>query len=580
MNTHKTRGKVARCSDKLKQNVSRILEKTLVIYGIALLFHLLLLALNTASQFKLGYFIVVRRVSIYSIIQSNPLINPALLSTSLTLASTAILSRRRKPRDKALLLVIPILASCMLLGDKLALVACLSISLIIGFILSLSIREVYEGLLIGLIILVAASIVELLLAAANITPLGLSYLINDLQGLMQYLSPYLYSAILFLSIILVNVFLVKRPGASINAGKEDIRINEYYYPVVGSILALIVYVIPYTIMVNPKRLIPTTDIVVYVELLEQMKKTEDPLIAALTLRQGDRFLYMLILYYLQKLLGLDSWSISTISGLLWTPILVFSTWYMVRRTYGIEAAKYAALITPLSTQMLGFIYGGFQANHLNISLLLLSMGLIAENKLWKVFLGSTILALSATIHLWSWMQVAPAIMLWILIETLVRRNKANLTKLGLVIATSLIAVIIAYNVGAFNYIYRNNLLRIMERTMNLPLEAKLNGLLKSLLIYLWGSLNNPVLFVLCINGQAHRLRKLDHMPIDYLNALTLIGIYLLSPDITMVSRLILNVPVHVFAGITLENSGRKSNITIYLLLLFNALYMALNAPPK
>ncbi|MEM0060286.1 MAG: hypothetical protein QXE10_07665, partial [Desulfurococcaceae archaeon] len=245
MNTHKTRGKVACCSDKLKQNVSRILEKTLVIYGIALLFHLLLLALNTASQFKLGYFIVVRRVSVYSIIQSNPLINPALLSTSLTLASTAILSRRRKLRDKALLLVIPILASCMLLGDKLALVACLSISLIIGFILSLSIREVYEGLLIGLIILVATSIVELLLAAANITPLGLSYLINDLQGLMQYLSPYLYSAILFLSIILVSVFLVKRPGASINAGKEDIRINEYYYPVVGSILALIVYVIPY-----------------------------------------------------------------------------------------------------------------------------------------------------------------------------------------------------------------------------------------------------------------------------------------------------------------------------------------------
>lgn len=560
-------------------NVSKSrLFNPLFIYGLLLLVYTILSTLYVASLYKVGYFIVIRRVSVYRVVDVSSGYILLLTALAVTLMILALLSWRTVDWRARLLLLIAPLTTVMLVTENIYIqLIYLVLILVVSTILVVDVASIRRGVLAGLILLASLSTVELLIASfAGLDALHIHSVVNSLLGVFQPLSPFILLLLLGFSLGVVPLLVVR--GKERSSAEEHSK-GDYIYPLLGMIISLILYMIPYTVVVNPSRAIATTDILVYVDLLNEMNRIGDPFKAAITLRQGDRLLYMLLLYNLQKLLGFDSWCVSTISGWLWTPLLVFSTWYMTRKLYGGEVSKHVALITPLSTQMLGFIYGGFQANQLNLALLFLSIGLLADSRVSRIVVGSALLLTSSMVHLWSWVHIAPAILIWVTMDLLVKKGRRCLLRVGLLMPVILVAILIVGSTGALDYVLSKGVLRLLDRTLSTPLEAKLNGLYMALTIYVWGSLNNPILLLTGIGGYALKLKESGHTPLDYLFTATLLGLYALAPDITMVARLLLNTPIHILTGLYLPRVSRQASKALYLLLLYNALYMALNAPP-
>jgi len=563
---------------KMKNNVRRLRLTSSYLVGIILCVYLTTATLYISAQTRLGFYLVVRRVSVYTIVPFDEFYILVLAASSMILAlNTLIKWRSLSWKMRALSLVILLSFTMMLASSIIAKIALYSIGLIAGILLLYTYGDVYKGFTFTWLALIILSSSSLILGVIGVkstilfnTPL---YIISVLQPV----SVYLLLISLCFSAITLFLSLLRAKSASFEAGNPR---SEYYYLIMAMILSIILYATPYIVAVNPRGMIATTDILVYVNLLNEMIKSSNPLEAALTLRSGDRFLYMLLIYYLMKFTGLDPWTISTISGWMWAPFLTFSTWYMTRQLYGYNVARHVAFLTPLSTQAFGFIYGGFQANHFNLALIFLAVGLLKSEKFTRQVLGSMLILVSIGVHAWSWIHIVPAILLWTIMELVKKKSRANALRF-LTLSTAIAAALlfVSSTVKSYEFIVEQALLLVSKYTLNKPLMEKINGISLALSIYVWGALCNPLIKIMSIAGQTLRLSIRDHNPLDYLFIATLIGLYAFSPQIDMISRLILDIPLHVFVGLFLSNSSRETRILVYSTLIYNSIYLALNAPP-
>ncbi|MEM4687473.1 MAG: hypothetical protein QXY67_08355 [Zestosphaera sp.] len=552
-------------------------------YGAVLLLYLLFSSLYVGSLLHVGFFLVVRRVSYYVVVGGGEYsIAMVTAVCALILLSPALWRRGSRPARIAIGIV-PLSAVLMLCLplSTVSLVAGFAALVLPSIYLLSSYVHVYRGFTwcwFGVVLVSAVLTALRVLGLVHTVP---EFTVVDyLFGMLQRFSPYLVLFLMASAIIVVATSILKhRSGYLEEEGKTD----EKKLLMCSALLSSLLYIVPYTTAVNPRRMVATTDILVYVELLEKMRMGEDLLGSALSLRYGDRFLYLLLLYSIQKLTGVDSWTISTISGWVWAPLLTVSVWYMVKRFYGATVAIHTALLTPFSAQLLGFIYGGFQANHLNLAVLFFSTGLLSEKSLYKKVAGALLFFASPGIHAWSYLHVAPSLTMWAAVELIRRRDRESATRLVVLLSALLASILTIVSLtGSLEYILSLLEKWVVRLAFSKSITDKLAGLSLALSIYVWGSLNSPVLYLASIGGQALRLVKrntTEHTPLDYLMLLTLAGVLALSPDIDLVSRLILNTPLHVLAGFLLANSSRETKVLLYSSAAYVSMYLVLNAPP-
>ncbi|MEM2007104.1 MAG: hypothetical protein QXG17_07390 [Sulfolobales archaeon] len=552
-------------------------------YGAALLLYLLSSSLYVGSLLHVGFFLVVRRVSYYVVVSGGEhSILMVAAACALILLSPALWWRASRAVRLAITIV-PFSAALMLIAppSAVSLATGIAASVLSSIYVLTSSAHAYRGFTWCWFAVVLVSAISTALRALGLVHTVPEFTVVDyIFGMLGKSSPYLVFFLTASPVAAVATSILKRrPGYLAEAS----RTGEMKLLVCSALLSSLLYMVPYTTAVNPRGLVATTDILVYVELLDKMRISGDPLRSALSMRYGDRFLYLLLLYFIQKLTGVDSWTISTVSGWVWAPLLTVSVWYMVKRFYGATAAAHAALLTPLSAQLLGFIYGGFQANHLNLAVLFFSAGLLSEKSLRKKVAGALLVFASPGIHAWSYLHVVPALVLWAVIELIRRRDRESVTRLAVLLLALFASILTIVNLtGSLGYILSLVEKWVMRLALSRPITDKLAGLSLALAIYVWGSLNSPVLYLASIGGQVMRLVKQDlpeHTPLDYLMLLTLAGFFALSADISLVSRLILNTPLHALAGVLLANSSRETNVLLYSSTTYASIYLVLNAPP-
>ncbi|MEM3979699.1 MAG: hypothetical protein QXF79_00390 [Ignisphaera sp.] len=183
----------------------------------------------------------------------------------------------------------------------------------------------------------------------------LSELDMSFWSLIRSITPIIYLVILLSPLWrIVSTSLLKSQEKHQNIGKirRDIKI-ELIAVVIGILLSLIFYVLPYTSILNPHKAIATTDIVIYVARLNEME-IQNPIEVAF--RYPDRPLYLLLLYGLKRLFNCDNIAIATISGWIWSALLVIAVWFLSRELFDREVALISVILTPLSHQMMSFIY--------------------------------------------------------------------------------------------------------------------------------------------------------------------------------------------------------------------------------
>lgn len=553
-------------------------------YGVILSLYVSVISLYACSALGLGFFIVIRRVSHYVTIDGGghfTLLAPLAVALALL---TPVMWRKASGSAK--------MATCAVLGSAVVMLGGFQdpLSLLVGLglaafstIYMLNYSElVYRGFVLGWLSIIAFSATITILRTLGFPSTPRLTVADYLLGVLQHVSPHILLILAASPIPMGIASFLKlrgRPEERVETDPTDeLRLVTYL-----ALLSSLLYIVPYTAAVNPKGMVATTDILVYVDLLERMKAGENPLAAALVLNYGDRFLYLLLLYLVQRLTGADPWTIATISGWAWAPLLTASVWYMAKRLFNSAVALQAALLTPLSAQLLGFIYGGFQANHLNLSVMFFGLALLYDKSILKKLIGAVLISISPGIHMWSYVHLAPGLVLWSLAEVVRRRDKESIVRfVVLMAACSGSLLVVTRFVSSLDHIAL-----MLEKWIELlafsgQLGDKVTGLSLALAVYVWGSLNGPVLYLAGIGGQVMRLtgNRLSRMtPLDYIVATTFVGLLLLSPDIHLVSRLVLNVPFQVYAGIFLAGASKETKTLVYSTTVYSSIYLLLNAPP-
>lgn len=540
---------------------------------------IILLIPYTASTFNYSFYLVVRRVSYFTRIDLPDVFTLVLQVVSTLALLTAVLRgvEVRSVRG-ALCKIAPsaIVVVAVAYSSRYLLLPALALSLI--ELLHEAINDYVDRALTlyAASAFFAASVVAQIAALMGIQLLDLVNLANYVWGVLQPVTPYFYLSALGLSLIVILRNLNKKEGLS---RQPKISLSELSYAVLGAMLSALLYIIPYTWIVNPRGLIATTDIVYYSKWLSEMAASRDPIGFAASISGGDRPLYLLLLYCIKVISGRDEWFASTVSGWIWAPLLTLSTWYMARELYGVEVGKVAALITPMSHQAMAFIYGGFQANQLNLALIYLAIGLFAKPLLRRVIASALVLFASSYMHAWSWLQVAPVIGLWVVAKAFRGCGGRSLIPIAAVLTSITLSIVLRYQV--ILSIFQYSELMISAEGASVSLEAKLLGLSSVFSFYIWGALGIPLVHILALAAQALRIKGSESIDVlDYLNLATLVEVLAFAHNVAFTSRICLNTPIHLYSCRITRSMSTAFKVAVLIMFLNTSIYMSLNAVPK
>jgi hypothetical protein len=182
---------------------------------------------------------------------------------------------------------------------------------------------------------------------------------------------------------------------------------------IAIVVSVVMAILPYMRSVNPTGTPVGTDVPQYAQELGVLLSLppSDVVLRSFTASfGGSRPAFTIFMYGAAVLSGLSAFDVAKYLPLVLGPLLVISTYLMMRMGQSSEStAALAAFITAVSPTSVGISYGGLFANWLALSTEMLAIGLlcgaISENshRVDRLLLSGIMLGLTSLIHPWTWM---------------------------------------------------------------------------------------------------------------------------------------------------------------------------------
>jgi len=322
------------------------------------------------------------------------------------------------------------------------------------------------------------------------------------------------------------------------------------YLLAGLVASMLLAVAPYAPTLNPQRIPVNTDWVYYYGWLNSMISGDFTVL----LVHSDRLLYLLLLYAIWAVTRIDPQAISVYHNLVTLPLYTLSLYLLARRTLGDRVAGYVAVVTPLSPLFLSFIYGGFQANLLALSLVFTSIYLLHGSGR-QVLGGLALFTLVMVIHELTWIQYMIVFTAYIVLRIAIGlRSGGRLDWRGRLLAYYLVA-------GCMAYLLKNILLGpsesilVAEGAVSLTTAASyLESTRFYTTMFTGGSLDNPLFYIIALYGVSTLGPDIPGLSI--IIPLTAV----VAPWTTLTYRLMLNTPLTLLAGYGLARMSQQHRV--------------------
>lgn len=411
--------------------------------------------------------------------------------------------------------------------------------------------------------------------------LGLRAPLKQFVSFEQYTWSLMWFAVPFIVIASLVLYIPLSARRAHSKGKQHGGEGGVGILCLAIIASIAIAAIGYIPTVNPFNAPLNVDWYFYYTALKDMMNSENPFMKALTSWTGysDRPLYLVLLYLSATIFKIDIKALSIYHNIAIAPIYTFSLYFMAKRISGYEVAKYVALLAPITPNALSFLYGGFQANHLSLSLIYIAIGLLLDAKPCKLPAIFILSMASLLTHAWTWIQFSLFTALYMLL-IIVERTIASLkgcgsfsrrhifTVIGSVIfiiaGVVAISIVRSFTARILNPIHLISLL--FQRPLALGLD--LNLLMKNLefyhTIYTGGSLNNAVYYTLLILASLTAPFSIEIL--TYIFA-QIVSSYLLYPYHPLYSyRIEINIPTILLTAHVFAKLNRDERALLYIAL--------------
>jgi len=294
---------------------------------------------------------------------------------------------------------------------------------------------------------------------------------------------------------------------------------------------------------NPDFAPISVDTFFYARELTKAKSLHDVLLGFM----GTRPLYMLIIYFAYNIIKDPILLMDCIHPSIVLGLLVYAT-YRLSRKLCPNGAITAALLTAIGPTILTFIAGGYQANSLALSLILIALSL-NEKKVSSVVLRYVLYLITALIHPWTFTMYLLLDIIWHTLRKEFKYLLASLaTLLSVILALILLSTIYQLK-GPENYVYG---LLIKSMKVSYPPGESLRWALE---IMTWGSLLNTPLYLLI--PLSYTLTQ-PHLLLALIMPITLVF------NKTIAHRLILNIPLGLIATYGILRLSKNLRIALIL----------------
>jgi len=327
--------------------------------------------------------------------------------------------------------------------------------------------------------------------------------------------------------------------------KEGKRRKPETLLILALMLTAAIVILPHLPTVNPQFKPISVDTSYYTSFLREAENIG--LTEALAKAGSGRPLYLLTLYNLWKILGIDPvFLMDLLHPLMALTALTLTSFYTAYKLNGEESAGWAALLTPLGYTATGFLAGGFQANSVALTPALLTLTVNPENpKKW--ILLTALLTLTGLIHPWTHLMYS---------AILAAYNLKDKGKLLTVVAASALSYCIVYTVNTAltpSYRVETPVKPLVSRVEIHPIRSWFNAVR----LWIWNTLSNPIYL-------STVLLEPSLQTISAIGVIAPLTIFL-SPN--LICRLILNLPLQLQAAEILKKSSPVTIRALIILIL-------------
>ena len=346
------------------------------------------------------------------------------------------------------------------------------------------------------------------------------------------------------------------PDEPVNKPGSGTIISKYL--LIGLVLSLVVGILPYLPTLNPRGISVNTDWIYYYNWLKQMVDGDfSPLY-----KHSDRPLYLLFLYSIWSLVKTDPRTLAIYHNIVLLPLYTFSTYLLALKWAGKKTADMVALITPFSPIFLSFVYGGFQANLMAISLVFTSIYLVMSGSKRSFFAGLLLFLLTMFVHEWTWTQYMIVLTVYVFLRIL--RTRLNLRRLDWRDKALLCFIVFSYIVDfgkqcLFN-MFSSAIVAEKAIAMASPMPY-VDSIHWYVTIYTGGTLNNPLFYATAVLG-------LNLVGLSIPGLATILSLLpTVMPWKVITYRLILNTPITILAAQGLCKTGEKTRLLLLVSLM-------------
>jgi len=353
------------------------------------------------------------------------------------------------------------------------------------------------------------------------------------------------------------------------------RYRSSVYLLISVALAIFVGIVGYIPTVNSNGYPLNVDWVFYYNALQKMLVSQDPVSEAFKAwpMYGDRPLYMLILYTFVKIFKVDPKALCLYHNVFLFQLYTVSTYYMAKKIYGEDVARYAALIASATPNIISFIYGGFQANLFTLSLIQFAIGLMNSGKLMSIPLVALISLTAVASHIYTWIHFAPLFFLTSIatvIAIAIRRRIDRFSIVKIVGGAIFIAIGIAVDILAIRsfatlkkiniYYLWSQIEKGLANLGKLGFQDIWNSMEFYLNIYTGGSLNNPLYWLLLAISTTSIPFNIDTFSFTYTSITSSLLALAINPLYTY--RILINTPTAPVTAYILTKLSRWERILL------------------
>jgi len=341
------------------------------------------------------------------------------------------------------------------------------------------------------------------------------------------------------------------------------------YLLAGLAASMLLAVAPYTSTLNPQRIPVNTDWVYYYKWLNSMIMGDFTVLSV----HSDRLLYLLLLYAVWAVTRIDPRAISVYHNIVTLPLYTLSLYLLAKRIHGDRVAGYVAVLTPVSPIFLSFIYGGFQANLLALSLVFTSIYLLLGSRK-QVVSGLALFTLVMVIHELTWIQYMIVFTVYIILKIAIGLHSGDrLDWRGRLLAYYLVAGCIVYLSKIILLGPSESILVAEGAASPTTVTSYLESTRFYTTIFTGGSLDNPLFYIVALYGVSTLGPDIPGLSI----IIPLIAV--VAPWTTLTYRLILNTPLTLLVAHGLARMSQKHRVLVAILLTGVALWRLFSIIP-